>query len=71
MPVHSKIAKTQVDGLIDPLTVLNNGFELLKHRFAGTMDSYALTEFERIERALEKINEQIAHIRKQSSETNQ
>ncbi len=67
MSVNAKMSKTQVDGLIDPLTVLNNGFELLKHRFAGTMDSYALTEFERIERALEKINEQIAQIRRQTT----
>lgn len=71
MPTHSKTVKTQVDGLVDPLTVLNNGFELLKHRFAGTMDSYALIEFERIERALEKINEQIAEIRTKSPEKHQ
>lgn len=68
MPQSSKIEKTQLDGLIDPLTVLNNGFELLKHRFSGTMDSYAITEFERIERALERINEQISKIREETSD---
>ncbi len=57
------VNKEVVDSLVDPLTVVNNGFELLKHRFQNTMDSYAIEEFERIQRALDKITTEIEILR--------
>lgn len=57
------INKDQLDALVDPLTVANNGLELLKHRFQSTMDSFALKEFERIERSLSKLTTEIERLR--------
>ena len=57
------VSREELNALIDPLTVVNNGFELLRHRFEKTMDTYALQEFERIERALIKLTEEIANLR--------
>ena len=61
------IDRKELDELIDPLTVLNNGFELLRHRFESTMDSYALEEFARIERALMKLNQELDKIRNENA----
>ena len=60
------VNKEVVDSLVDPLTVINNGFELLKHRFKNTMDSYAIEEFERIQRALDKIITEIEILREEN-----
>ena len=60
------VNKEVVDSLVDPLTVVNNGFELLKHRFQNTMDSYAIEEFERIQRALDKITDEIEILREEN-----
>ena len=49
--------------MINPVAVINNGFELLKYRFENTMDSYAISEFERIERAIEKLTQRIDLLR--------
>jgi hypothetical protein len=59
------VNKEIVDSLVDPITVVNNGFELLKHRFENTMDSYAIAEFERIQRALDKLTAEIDLLRKE------
>ena len=48
------------------LTVINNGFELLKHRFENTMDSYALAEFSRIERSIAKLTAEVEKLREAS-----
>ena len=60
------VNKEIINSLIDPLTVINNGFELLKHRFQNTMDSYAIEEFERIQRALDKITTEIEILREEN-----
>ena len=60
------INRDRVDSLVDPLTVISNGMELLKQRFKSTMDSYAIEEFERIERSIEKINREVEKIRDNS-----
>jgi len=60
------VNKKIVNSLVDPLTVVNNGFELLKHRFQNTMDSYAIEEFERIQRALDKIIAEIEILREEN-----
>ncbi len=60
------VNKEVVDSLVDPLTVINNGFELLKHRFQNTMDSYAIEEFARIQRALDKITTEIEILREEN-----
>lgn len=60
------VNKEVVDSLVDPLTVINNGFELLKHRFQNTMDSYAIEEFKRIQRALDKITAEIEILREEN-----
>ncbi len=60
------VNKEVIDSLVDPLTVINNGFELLKHRFQNTMDSYAIEEFERIQRALDKITAEIKILREEN-----
>jgi len=60
------VNKEIVNSLVDPLTVVNNGFELLKHRFQNTMDSYAIEEFERIQRALDKIIAEIEILREEN-----
>ena len=60
------VNKEVVDSLVDPLTVINNGFELLRHRFQNTMDSYAIEEFERIQRALDKIIAEIEILREEN-----
>ena len=60
------VNKEIVDSLVDPVTVVNNGFELLKHRFENTMDSYAIAEFERIQRALDKLTAEIDRLRKEN-----
>jgi len=60
------VNKEIVDSLVDPVTVVNNGFELLKHRFENTMDSYAIAEFERIQRALDKLTAEIDLLRKEN-----
>ncbi|MFB5597648.1 MAG: hypothetical protein ACE5RJ_01340 [Nitrosopumilaceae archaeon] len=52
-----------LDSMINPIDVLKNGFELLKHRFENTMDSYALAEFERIERSIEQLTERVEFLR--------
>jgi len=52
-----------LNSLINPVAVINNGFELLKYRFENTMDSYAISEFERIERAIEKLIQRIELLR--------
>ena len=52
-----------LNSLINPVAVINNGFELLKYRFENTMDSYAISEFERIERAIEKLTQRIDLLR--------
>ena len=57
------IDRKELDELVDPLTVINNGFELLKHRFENTMDAYALAEFSRIERSLAKLTNEIEKLR--------
>jgi hypothetical protein len=61
------VSKEELDSLIDPLTVITNGFELLRHRFGSTMDSYAVDEFERIERSLKKLSEEIERLRDDSN----
>lgn len=60
------VNKEIVDSLVDPVTVVNNGFELLKHRFENTMDSFAIAEFERIQRALDKLTAEIDLLRKEN-----
>ncbi len=52
-----------LNSMINPVAVINNGFELLKYRFENTMDSYAISEFERIERAIEKLTQRIDLLR--------
>ena len=52
-----------LNSMISPVAVINNGFELLKYRFENTMDSYAISEFERIERAIEKLIQRIELLR--------
>ena len=52
-----------LNSMINPVAVINNGFELLKYRFENTMDSYAISEFERIERAIEKLIQRIELLR--------
>ena len=52
-----------LNSMINPIAVINNGFELLKYRFENTMDSYAISEFERIERAIEKLTQRIDLLR--------
>ncbi len=52
-----------LNSMINPVAVINNGFELLKYRFENTMDSYAISEFERIERAIEKLTQRIELLR--------
>ncbi len=52
-----------LNSMINPVAVINNGFELLKCRFENTMDSYAISEFERIERAIEKLTQRIDLLR--------
>jgi hypothetical protein len=49
--------------MVSPIAVINNGFELLKFRFGKTLDSYALSEFERIERSIEKLTKRIEFLR--------
>ena len=60
------VNKEIINSLVDPITVVNNGFELLKHRFQNTMDSYAIEEFERIQRALDKITTEIKILREEN-----
>ena len=60
------VSKQELDNLVDPLTVISNGFELLQHRFGSTMDSYALAEFERIQRSIKKLSEEIEKLRENS-----
>jgi len=60
------ISKQELDNLVDPLTVISNGFELLQHRFDSTMDSYALAEFERIQRSIKKLSKEIEKLRNNS-----
>lgn len=57
------ISKKELDQLVDPLTVISNGFELLQNRFGTTMDSYALAEFERIQRSITKLSKEIEKLR--------
>jgi len=52
-----------LNSMISPVAVINNGFELLKYRFENTMDSYGISEFERIERAIEKLIQRIELLR--------
>ncbi len=52
-----------LNSMINPVAVINNGFELLKYRFENTMDSYAISEFERIERAIERLIQRIDLLR--------
>jgi len=52
-----------LNSMISPVAVINNGFELLKYRFENTLDSYAISEFERIERAIEKLIQRIELLR--------
>ncbi len=52
-----------LNSMINPVAVINNGFELLKYRFENTMDSYAISESERIERAIEKLTQRIDLLR--------
>jgi len=52
-----------LNSMINPVAVINNGFELLKYRFENTMDSYAISEFERIERSIEKLIQRIELLR--------
>ncbi len=52
-----------LNSMISPVAVINNGFELLKYRFENTLDSYAISEFERIERAIEKLTQRIDLLR--------
>ncbi len=52
-----------LNSLINPVAVINNGFELLKYRFENTMDSYAISEFERIERSIGKLIQRIELLR--------
>ena len=61
------VSKRELDNLVDPLTVISNGFELLQHRFDSTMDSYAKEEFERIERSIKKLSKEIEMLRDDSS----
>ena len=57
------ISKKELDQLVDPLTVISNGFELLQNRFGTTMDSYAIAEFERIQRSITKLSKEIEKLR--------
>ena len=57
------INKKELDQLVDPLTVISNGFELLQNRFGTTMDSYAIAEFERIQRSITKLSKEIEKLR--------
>ncbi len=52
-----------LNSMISPVAVINNGFELLKYRFENTMDSYAISEFERIERSIGKLIQRIELLR--------
>ncbi len=52
-----------LNSMISPVAVINNGFELLKYRFENTIDSYGISEFERIERAIEKLIQRIELLR--------
>jgi len=52
-----------LNSMINPVAVINNGFELLKYRFENTMDSYAISEFERIERSIGKLIQRIELLR--------
>ena len=52
-----------LDSMVNPTDVLKNGFELLKHRFENTMDSYALAEFERIQRAIDQLTDRVEFLR--------
>ncbi len=60
------VSKKELDNLVDPLTVIANGFELLQHRFDSTMDSYAKAEFERIQRSIQKLTDEIEKLRERS-----
>ena len=64
------VSKQELDSLIDPLTVISNGFELLQHRFGSTMDSYALAEFDRIQRSIKKLAKEIEVLRENSAAEN-
>ena len=64
------VSKKELDSLVDPLTVISNGFELLQHRFDSTMDSYALAEFERIQRSIKKLSDEIQKLRDDSISNN-
>lgn len=52
-----------LDSMVNPTAVLQNGFELLKQRFENTMDSYAIAEFERIQRAIDQLTERVEYLR--------
>jgi len=60
------IGRKELDQLVDPLTVISNGFELLQNRFGSTMDSYAVAEFERIQRSITKLSKEIEKLRDNS-----
>ena len=60
---ENRVKVQSINELIDPLTVLNNSFELLRHRFQNTMDSFALEEFARIQRSLEKLTQEVERMR--------
>ena len=62
------IGRKELDQLVDPLTVISNGFELLQNRFGTTMDSFALAEFERIQRSITKLSQEIEKLRENSLE---
>ena len=64
------VSKRELDDLVDPLTVISNGFELLRNRFDSTMDSYAIEEFERIQRSIKKLSEEIEKLRENSTPEN-
>ena len=64
------VSKRELDDLVDPLTVISNGFELLRNRFDSTMDSYAIEEFERIQRSIKKLSEEIEKLRDNSTSEN-
>lgn len=65
------VSKQELDNLVDPLTVISNGFELLQNRFGSTMDSYAIKEFERIQRSIKKLSQEIEKLRENSISDNQ
>ena len=64
------VSKKELDNLVDPLTVIANGFELLQHRFDSTMDSFAKDEFERIQRSIQKLTNEIEKLREKSNTKN-